>query len=242
MFTKYIISSTFFVSLLFAGAPVRADILIFPFPNYSALPVFYPPAYRELGSEGDQETSNEALMAQSSNFTPIYVPSKSLRTKNLANFVNKIRTKDPVGAAQMEQIFASTDIVVQISGLMQNIGLHNDNAPDAYAVYLVSAWQAVNSDTSAKSRESYEAVTKQTMRGLSRSTEFAQTTDAQKQEMAEAMMVQTAMIGANMKKAAGDPAKLKAISKVVKQVAAASGLELGKMTLTKEGFIPNKRR
>ncbi len=242
MFTKYIIRGTFFVSLLSAGAPVCADVLLFPLPNYSALPVFYPPAYQAPGSDIDEETVDEALIAQSSNFTPTYVPSKSLRKKNLANFVNKIRAQDPASAAKIEQIFASTDIIDQIGSVIQGIGLNKNNAADAFAVYWVSAWQAVNGDTSTKNSETYQAVATQSARGLSRSPEFNKSTDAQKQEMAESMMVQTAMIDANMEEAAGDPAKLKAISKAVTQGAAASGLELDKMTLTEKGFITKKGR
>ena len=168
-FTKCIIRGTLFTSLLFSGITVYADVWIQPFPIYSALPIFYPPAYQSPGSDVDRETANDGLIAQSPDFTPTYVPLKSLRKKNLQSFVNKIRAKDPAGAVQMEQIFAATDFIGQVGELMQGFGLNKNNVADVYAVYLVSAWQAINGDTSTKSSGTYQAVSAQAVRGLSQS-------------------------------------------------------------------------
>jgi hypothetical protein len=136
----------------------------------------------------------------------------------------------------MEQFFSSTDVIGQIGDAMQSIGLKRNNAADAYALYWVSAWKATRGDNSTADGGTYKAVSVQAARGLSSSPEFTNASDAQKQEMAEALMVQAAMIDAHMESAAGNPQQLQAVAKAVAKGAQASGLDLNKMELTEQGF------
>jgi hypothetical protein len=172
-----------------------------------------------------------------------YTPSKSRTRANLQNFVNKSRAADPAGAAQMEQLFASRDIMEEIGTVMAQYGLSRSNAADSYAVYWVAAWQAANGELTDRSPATYKAVSSQAARGFSQSPEFAAATDAQKQEMAEALLVQAALIDGAKSAAASDPVQMKAVRKAVAQGAKASGIELEKMTLSDNGFVPkdNKR-
>ncbi len=172
----------------------------------------------------------------------IYKGTQSRTRDNLATFVKKARATDPAGAAQMEQLFGSTDVIGQIGTIMGRFGLSPDNAADAFTLYWISAWQASHGDTSTPTRGMVAAVSAQAARGLSQSPDFAGASDAQKQEMAEALMVQAAMIDSAVEQAASDPAQMKAIGKAVKQGAAASGLKLDEMTLTEQGFKPAKRK
>jgi hypothetical protein len=172
----------------------------------------------------------------------VYNISRARTRVNLQNFVNKTRANDPAGATQMEQLFASTDIIDQINGAMRSVGLSADNAADAYALWWVSAWKASRGDDSTASSASYQAVSEQAAHALSQSSDFANANDAQKQEMAEAMLVQAALIDASIETYAGDRAMMAKLSSAVKQGAAASGLDLDKMTLTEDGFVPAKPR
>lgn len=169
-----------------------------------------------------------------------YTFSADQMRSNLQNFVNKTRAQDPVGAAQMEQLFGSVDVIGEIGKVMSQFGLSKDNAADAYAVYWVSAWQASVGDMSTKPAATYKLVAAQAALGLLQSPEFAKANDAQKQEMAEALLVQAALIDAHKESAAGNPEQLKAVANAVRQGAKASGLDLDKMTLTEEGFAPAK--
>lgn len=70
-----------------------------------------------------------------------YEVSVGRRRTNLARFVEKTRVTDPVGAAQMQQLFASTDIIGMIDQKMQQTySMRANNVADAYAVWWVSAW------------------------------------------------------------------------------------------------------
>jgi hypothetical protein len=189
------------------------------------------------GSENSQNAEIDISAAT-------YTPSKARTKANLAAFADKTRTSDPAQADKMEALFASTDIMGLMGDAMRSVGLSRNNAADAFAVYWVSAWQAANGRTDTPSTETFKSVAAQAARGLSQSPEFAAANDAQKQEMAEALMLQAAMIDGHMEEAAGNTSQLKAIATAVKQGASASGLELDTMTLTEEGFregSPRKR-
>jgi hypothetical protein len=166
-----------------------------------------------------------------------YTPQKSRTRANLQNFVEKTRAVDPSGAAQMEQEFASGDFMAQIGDIMSSVGLSKNNVADAYALYWVNAWQVAHGDSSTPSAEMMQAVAAQAARGLSQSPEFAAANEAQKQEMAEALMVQGVMIASAFEQARGDRKMLRAIGQAVAKGASASGLELDTMTLTEEGFV-----
>jgi hypothetical protein len=76
-----------------------------------------------------------------------YQPSPERRKVNLANFVKKSRATDPVGAAEMARLFASTDIIGAIGQAIAPAGLKVNNVADAYSVYWTSAWNASRGST-----------------------------------------------------------------------------------------------
>jgi hypothetical protein len=167
-----------------------------------------------------------------------YTPSTTRTRANLQSFANKTRKFDPEGAAKMEQLFASTDIIGQIGTVMRSYaGLNKNNAADAFALYWVSAWKASKGDVSDKSVASYKAVAAQAARGMSTSPEMARATDAQKQEMAEALLVQSALIDGMLEEYGSNPAMMAKLAQSVRQGAKASGLDLDAMTLTEQGFV-----
>jgi hypothetical protein len=163
----------------------------------------------------------------------------SVRQRNLANFVAKTGNIDRDSAAKMAQLFASTDVIGQIGAQISPYGLRTDNVADAYTVYWINAWEAAHGivgNTETRSRA--QAVKAQATSAMLGSSEMANATDAQKQEFAEALLVQAAMISAHMAHAAGNPAQLAAVAKAVRQGAKASGLDLDAMLLTDQGFRP----
>ncbi len=142
----------------------------------------------------------------------------------------------------MEKLFAATDIIGIIGEAMAKVGLDKNNAADAFAVYWVNAWQAANGRTDLLSAETFKAVAAQAARGLLQSAELAGANDAQKQEMAEALMLQAALIESSMEVAGSDRIQQQAVAKAVLTGAAASGLNLDIMTLTEDGFVKRSAR
>jgi hypothetical protein len=170
-----------------------------------------------------------------------FVPNLAVRNSNLAGFIAKTRAQSPESADQMQQLFASTDIFRVIEQALAPTGLRVDNIADAYAVYWISAWEAsrgiVGSDTS---REQAQGVKAQVSRALLATPAITTATPAQKQELAEALLIQTVLISASAEAAAGDPAQLAAVGKAVRQGASAMGLDLDEMELGPAGFAATK--
>jgi hypothetical protein len=170
-----------------------------------------------------------------------FTSSASRRRMNLAKFVERSRAADPAGATAMERLFATTDVVAAIGRALAPVGLRTDDVADAYAVWWMSAWQAAHGDASTPDRVTAQAVRAQAAHAIAATPEFAQADDAMKQEFAEALLVQTALIDGMMEEYGSDPAMAAKIAASVRQGARAAGLDLDAMTLTEAGFVPAKK-
>lgn len=165
-----------------------------------------------------------------------YKVSQEVRQKNLAQFVAVMKKTDPTGAAQAEQLFAGGAIIDQIDQGIRPYGLRADNVADAYAAWWVTAWKAVNKQDVADTPALYDAVSKQAAGALMVTPAFVSSSDALKQEMAESMLIQTAMIEAYVDMAKDDATQKDALANAVNQGAKAMGLDLTQMNLTESGF------
>lgn len=177
-----------------------------------------------------QPTTNPALLR--------FTPNLATRQRNLAGFVSKTRAQSPENAAQMEQLFASTDVFAAFAQGLAPQGLRIDNVADCYAAYWITAWEAAHGITgSTTSRAQAQAVKAQVSRALLSTPDFTKSRPAQKQELAEALLIQTALISAAAEAAANDPAQTDAVGTAVRQGAKAMGLDLDAMTLGEAGFV-----
>lgn len=188
---------------------------------------------KDLGGGAGGFTPEDVQMAQL-----IYRPSPARTQANLAAFVERTRAVDPAGAAQLQAQFASGDVIGAIDAAMQQVGLDKDNLADAYTVWAVNAWSAAHGDLSETTPATAIAVSRQAAQALLATPEVLALDDAGKQEMAESMLVQAALIAASQQAAAGDPAMTQQVAQAVRQGALASGLDLDQIRLTEAGFVP----
>jgi hypothetical protein len=176
-------------------------------------------------------------------FSLNFIAVKSRTRGNLASFVSKTRAKDPQGAAQLEQLFSQTDVISAIGQSIEPYGLRTNNVADAYAVYWISAWEASRGIIGAsETRQRAQAVKSQVANAILSTPAFAAATDAQKQEYAEAMFVQAALVSSVSEAYANDPEMSQRTIAAIKQGAKAMGLDLDTMDLTPNGFVPAKGR
>jgi hypothetical protein len=166
-----------------------------------------------------------------------YKPSMERRRANFAQFVAKTRKKDPEGAALLEKELASSDVIAKMGRELSAFGMRTDNVADAYAAWWLNAWLASRQRTDTPPARQIAAVRAQAARAMSSLPEMASASDAVKQEVAEANLVQAALIGAYLEHAKNDPALLRRIAAAVRQGARASGLNLSGMELTDDGFV-----
>lgn len=166
-----------------------------------------------------------------------YKPSMERRRANFAQFVAKTRKKDPEGAALLEKELARSDVIAKMGQALSGYGMRTDNVADAYAAWWLNAWLASRQRTDTPPARQIAAVRAQAARAMSTLPEMANASDAVKQEIAEANLVQTALIGAYLEHAKNDPALLRKIASAVRQGARNSGLNLDGMELTDDGFV-----
>lgn len=169
-----------------------------------------------------------------------YTPSLERRRANYARFVAKARTRDPQGAASLERDLAATDLIAKAAPELARYGFRIDNVGDAYAAWWLNAWLAARQRNDTPPMQQIAAVRAQTARAMAAIPEIANAGDAGKQEMAEANLLQSLLIGASLEHAKNDPVQLQRIAKAVRQGARGSGLDLDTMELTDQGFVPRR--
>lgn len=170
--------------------------------------------------------------------TLTFRPSLEQRRKNLAQFVARSRARDAEGAARMEALFASGDVIGRINGQLGAYGFRTNHVADAYAAWWINAWLASRGRTDDPTRPQIDAVRAQAAEAMRALPPLARASDAAKQEMAEAYLVQTALIGSALDATKGSPERMRHVAAAVSQSARAAGLDLSAMTLTDRGFVP----
>jgi hypothetical protein len=168
-----------------------------------------------------------------------YKPSIERRRANFAQFVEKTRKKNPEAAASLQQQLTSTDLIDRIGGALSQYGMRTDNVADAYAIWWLNAWLASRQRNDTPPARQIAAVRAQAARAMASIPEMASASDAVKQEMAEANLIQAALLGSMMKDAEGNSTKLRQLAAAVRKGARASGLNLDAMELSDDGFVPS---
>ncbi len=171
-----------------------------------------------------------------------FMASPARTRDNLEKFVEKTRASSPAGAAQMSALFASTDIIAEMDRLMQQTyGMRANNVADAYAMWWTSAWNGAQGRNDDPSAGQMAMVKRQAANALAATPEFVAANDAGKQELAEALLVQAAMIQGAIDEYKSNPAMLAKARAAIRQGAKGMGLDLNTMTLTDEGFVPARK-
>lgn len=156
--------------------------------------------------------------------------------QNLRNFV--ARTENPEARANLQQMIAAQPNMIQEVGqAIQPYGLDAHNVADAYALWWINSWLVANQRDEDPDRETIATVKQQVRNAFSATPDFAKTSDAERQEYAEALLLQATLLGSAFDQWKSDPAMLGELSQAAHQGAKASGVDLSLMTLTRNGFV-----
>jgi hypothetical protein len=166
-----------------------------------------------------------------------FKPSPAVRKAMLAKFVDGVRQGDPNGATQIEAEFAKSDPIADIAKVLPRYGLRADDAADAFTVYWMNAWLASRGRIEESAPAQVAAVRAQAARAMGATAALKSATDADKQQFAEAMLLQGAMLESMLQQAKDDPAKLEQVKTAARQGAKGAGLDLDQVELTPTGFV-----
>jgi hypothetical protein len=165
-----------------------------------------------------------------------YRPSAEVRRRNLDQFVQRTRAVDPQAAVELERAF-SRNLLGQIEGALSRKGLRADDAADATAAYLVTAWYGVRGEEENASPQQFRAVSRQIASAMAATPDFGAASDAMKQELSEAMLVQALLASQAVASARSNPALLDDVSNAIGQGARSSfGFDLRSIDLTEAGL------
>lgn len=161
--------------------------------------------------------------------------------QNLRNFV--ARTPVEAGRAELErQLAAQPGLMDEISTAARSFGFDPHNVADAYAMWWMNAWLVANKRDEVPDAATVEAVKRQARQAFAATPDFTATSDAERQEYAEALLLQASMLGSAFEQMKGDPRMLDQLAEVARQGAKASGIDLSRMILTGDGFVPRKAK
>jgi hypothetical protein len=171
-----------------------------------------------------------------------FTASKARTQQNLNALVQNMRKRDPSSGDQMAKLVASKDIIGAVNGVLDRFGLERNNVAHAYALYWVSYWALANNEHAAPSRNAIRAAAAQAERGFAATRELSTMTDTQKQAAAEEFMILAAIFDSTSEHAKSDPELATKASLAALEGSRKSGLELDKMTLTENGFVPAAKK
>jgi hypothetical protein len=164
-----------------------------------------------------------------------YMPSMARRRANLAMFVERSRKRDPGGAALLQKEIASSDVMAKMEHQLAELGMRSDNVADAYAAWWLNAWLASRQRSDTPTVSQIAAVRVQAARAMA-SAGVTRASDAVKQEMAEANLLQAMLIGSYIERGRGNRDLARRLAAAVREGARLSGLNLDAMDLTESGF------
>ena len=198
---------------------------------------------------GEVPTVGENLASALAGSAPTVGSTQSLdtryrydRSRTRANFRRFVeRTPSGAGRADLEQMLAAQPTIIDdIRGGIAPYGLDTHDVADAYAMWWINAWLAYEKLDQDTDRGTVAMVKRQVRDAFAATPDFAKTTDAQRQEYAEALLIQGLMLAAGIDQLKGQPQMMEQLSRAALQGAKASGLDLSKMTLTPNGFMPRE--
>lgn len=167
--------------------------------------------------------------------------SPAVRQRVIDTFVGGIAEASPEAGAELKKGFGSTDVFAEIGKEMKTqFGLSSTNLADVWALYWSYAWLMTKSRTDDPTRAQVTGLRDQFRPLLLSIPSVAGLGDAQKQEMAESLLLQTVLFGILAEGWKDDPASLAEFGQGLQQGTAELGLDLGQVELTDKGFVVRK--
>jgi hypothetical protein len=155
-----------------------------------------------------------------------------------AQLVAAIRAKDPAAAAALEAAFRQ-DVVEAVRPAFQRFGFSPDDAADMTAAYWITAWESAHGQTGVETDPAVARGVRTQLAGVL-APKLRGRSDAEKQEIADTMLLQMLFADARMRAAQQAGAmQLRQTSDAIHQEASALlKTDLRAVELTAAGFRP----
>lgn len=166
-----------------------------------------------------------------------YRPDPAVRARVYARAVQTMAKASPGEAAKFRQILVSGKMRNEVAGFLARYGMSPNNLVDTTAIYLAVAWLTTHRNNGAPSAEQLRGLRRQVALAYGSVPQIMAMSNAAKQELAEANLLQASLSSTLADQASKDPATLaKARAAIASWVRDSYQLELTRMTLTANGL------
>lgn len=166
-----------------------------------------------------------------------FTQSATVRRRNLANYIARVRFTDPQGAAAIDKAFKSQDVFGIVGRKMASYGLKTNNVADPMAVYMVVAWQGVRGKNDDPNKAQLLGVRNQLARAITNTPAIRSLTNAQKQELADYYIIQAAVVDSSISTAKKQPSLLSQVKSAINVGARKNfGFDMNALNLTNNGL------
>ncbi|GEM_PF-1394348 len=183
-----------------------------------------------------------ALAQQASQNTATrFTRDPALLRQKQAQIVAAMRSTAPEAAADVERLF-SQDVIAMIGPHLRDLGLDHQDMADMTTAYWVVAWEASHGIVGRKTdRAIMDGARNQIAGVVGANSALAQMSDAEKQEVADTMLLQALLAEARMGAAdkAGAAMRQRMSDTIHAEASQLLGTDLRQVSLTPAGFTPN---
>ena len=164
-------------------------------------------------------------------------PDLAARRRTVAAWTTRTRAANPQIAANLKRDLAGRDPIVAIGSNLARYGLRTDDLADVTAVYLVSSWEGMRGKLDDPSYASVRATRAQMHRALLSNRRVASASNATKQQLADALLLQMVVDDQSVRVAKGNAARMTSAKNAIRQnVLRTLKVDLAKMKLTDRGL------
>lgn len=167
-----------------------------------------------------------------------FTPTLAVRQKNFAAWINQARALkgDPAANSLRAVLSPDANIIKTSAGVIAPLGLRADHIADAMAFYLIAHWMAARGTTDVPTRAQAIALSRQIGGAMLSKGDIPAMASAEKQGLAEQMLVQAVLVAGAMQSAEGNAAATAGISRQAAVTLKGMGIDAAAVTLGANGF------
>ncbi|NJM50263.1 MAG: hypothetical protein HC843_04720 [Sphingomonadales bacterium] len=166
-----------------------------------------------------------------------FTPSLELRKSNMSKFIAGMKQLNPEAGAQMEQGLAGIDVMNEMQKTVTPLGLNVNNLADAYVIYFMNAWTGANGITDTPTAAQVAGTKDMVYASFGSSADLAKLSNDDKQNTAEAFILQAVLFDLFAQAAASEPKVKAKVESDIRAGAKTMGIDVDQYAMTPNGLV-----
>ena len=166
-----------------------------------------------------------------------YSPSPAISQRIKKDFTKALAKANPQSAEDIERKLGQQDVLGDFARDMAPYGLRPDDVADVTTAYWITMWMIANQEPAPALHE-VSAVQQQIRTSMLHSPKLVNSTEGERQEMAEGLIYETMLAFGMLNNATPDAMKLTQLAGDAQRNMLKKGVDLQSLRLTSRGFSP----